>query len=74
MTATMLTLVVIICGLDQTSGNYTADCGGFETRVATTADCARVHRELRESAPANVHVGRYECFREGPRVAQKAKR
>lgn len=65
-----LTVLVLICGLDAASGQYTADCGGFERRVATVADCARVHRELRESAPANIHVGRYECFREGPRVAR----
>lgn len=69
----MMTVIVLICGLDTASMRFTADCGGYETLVATTADCARVHRELRESAPANIHVGRYECFREGPRVARAKK-
>lgn len=59
-----LTLIVILCGMDASTGRYTADCGGFEARVATTADCARVHRELKTAAPAGIHVGRFECFRE----------
>lgn len=63
MTEPALVLLVLVCGLDPERGQYTQDCGAVEYRVANVAECARVHREIKASAPANLHVGRYECFR-----------
>ncbi len=74
MTAAVLTFIAYVCSQDLATGAWTRDCGPYEERAASQADCAAMAKWLHSTSPAGVRVIDWDCRPMPPIAAQWRKR
>lgn len=58
------TLLLLVCGYDDSRGQWTRDCVAWREHVASVAECKERADEIRRVLPANMRAGFPECVRE----------